>query len=343
MRASELGKPLLPMSNPALEIRGLTKIFRPAFGKLRMLYHRSARQDVVALSNIDLTVQPGEILGLVGRNGQGKTTLVKTISALVEPTAGHVKVFGFDTRTQADRVRARVGLVGSDERSFYGRLTGCQNLLFFARLNGLSKSVALQRIRSLADALEFGSLLDRRFHELSTGNKQRLAIIRALLNDPPLLLLDEPTRSLDPVAADRLRTLIHDQLSGAQRKTILITSHNLEEVESICSRVGFLWQNQMRLCAAMEELRSEYCCRERVTIRASGVDSTNGLNRMRGEVPGMDVKDLGSGLTEIHFQHDRKDEQLDYVLREIIHSGARILSCDAAADGLREIMNEIEK
>src|SRR5262249_47584818 len=154
---------------------------------------RPVKEPVTALKNVSFDINQGEIFGLIGRNGAGKTTLTKIVATLVQPTTGSVTVKGFDSVTEDGKVRECIGLAGAEERSFYWRLTSEQNLLFFARLNGLSDRRATQRISELFNLLELKEAARRRFGELSTGNKQRLAVARALLNDPPVLLLDEPT------------------------------------------------------------------------------------------------------------------------------------------------------
>ncbi len=151
-----------------------------------------------------LKLNEGEIFGLIGRNGAGKTTLTKIIATLVQPTDGKVSVQNFDSVKDEVKVRSLIGLATAEERSFYWRLTAEQNLLFFARLYGLKDAAAKQRIAEIFEQLDLKDLAKRRFSELSTGNKQRLAIARAILPKPPILLLDEPTRSLDPLAAQAI-------------------------------------------------------------------------------------------------------------------------------------------
>ena len=329
----------------AITVRDLTKIFHPeALGRLGRLFRpASANTPVVALNRVNLTIERGEIFGLVGRNGQGKTTLIKSIASLLRPTRGSIAVHGRDTSQDGEAVRGLIGLVSADERTFYGRLTGWQNLMFFARLYGIAGVLARRRILELAEMLDFRPLLSRRFQELSSGNKQRMAFIRALLIDPPLILLDEPTRSLDPIAADELRRVIHQELNLRQGKTIFITSHNLAEVETLCTRVGFLNAGEIKLSATMEELRQLYCTIEQVILDVQGIPEMNGLAHLNPPLLSLKWKTESSGLANISFRRNTGDDALNRVIREIHACGGVILGCRTERNGLREIMNTFEK
>jgi len=192
----------------AISVRNLSKTYPVPFRRLRAFFRRPVKDPVEALRDVSLEVETGEIFGLIGRNGAGKTTLTKIVATLVQPTTGSVEVRGYDSVTDDEHVRQEIGLATAEERSFYWRLTSEQNLMFFARLHGLSDRVAKQRLRELLAKLELEEVARRRFGELSTGNKQRLAVARAMLTNPRVLLLDEPTRSLDPLAAARTREMI---------------------------------------------------------------------------------------------------------------------------------------
>jgi len=239
----------------SIEVRGVEKTFhkkRP----LKDLVTRpfGAAEEVRALRGVDLEVEPGEIFGLLGPNGAGKTTLLKILSCLVLPDRGEVRVGGFDIADE-NRVKPLLGLVHSDERSFYWRLTGRQNLEFFATLYDVPRGRRGARIAELLERVDLVTAADRPFSDYSSGMKQRMAIARALLHDPPILLMDEPTRSLDPASAMALRGFIAEQLSGRDRKTIVLATHNLREAEELCGRVAILAGGRIREIGRTDAVR----------------------------------------------------------------------------------------
>ncbi len=245
-QASDL-KSLIVISN-------LTKIFHPLQLRLRSFRPLRREPPVPALRGLNLTVGRGDVLGLLGTNGAGKTTLLKILGTLILPTAGSAVVSGWDLVREADRVRSLVGMVTTDERSFYWRLTGRQNLEFFAAFQGLDSSETTARIEDLRCQLELEAL-DRRFGLYSTGMRHRLAIARALLRRPAILLLDEPTRSLDPIAAAGLRRLIRSMLVDGLGCTVLLATHNLQEAHELCDRIVVLHQGRLVGSGSIEDLR----------------------------------------------------------------------------------------
>jgi ABC-2 type transport system ATP-binding protein len=198
---------------------------------------------VEALRGVDLEVRAGEIVGLLGANGSGKSTLLKILATVVLPDAGRATVGGMDLTREPGEVRRRVGFASADERSFYWRLTGRENLAFFAAFQALATREAAARIARLGDELGLDAL-DRRYGEYSTGMRHRLAIARALLHEPRILLLDEPTRSLDPLAADALRGILRRTLAGERGCAILLATHDLQEAQGLCDRIAVLHRGE---------------------------------------------------------------------------------------------------
>jgi len=238
-----------------IETVNLTKRFYPA-KNLRQLIFNSGGRAVSAVKGVSLQIKPGELFVLVGPNGAGKTTLIKMLAGLILPTEGSAKVNGYDVIRDEMRIKESAGLLTGEERSFYWRLTGRENLNFFAALYNLSGEKAKRRIAELIELLAIEGL-DRRFQEYSTGMKQRLAIVRALLNNPQLIFMDEPTKNLDPLAARDLRDFIKDELVGAKRKTVLFCTHNLTEAQALGARIAIMDKGRIKGVGSPGDLRKE--------------------------------------------------------------------------------------
>lgn len=226
------------MNQPAISAHQLTKIFYPRLGFFRR------GEPKVAVDAVDLEIRSGEIFVLLGKNGAGKTSLVKILSTLLLPTSGSAEVYGCDIDRDEARVRRLIGFATTDERSFYWRLSGRQNLRFFAALHGIHGRAQQDRIEQLSHDLELGDFLDRRFDGYSSGMKQRMSLARSLLGNPRLLFLDEPTRSLDPAAQRQTCDLV-DSLRG--RLTVVLVTHQLEEARTLGDRIGFMESGKLRV------------------------------------------------------------------------------------------------
>ena len=235
----------------------------------------SPRGPVQALHGVNLRVEPGQFFGLFGPNGAGKTTLIRILTTLILPTSGGAQVLGFDVVRQSARVRSVVGLVFSNENSFYGRLTGRQNLEFFAALQNLGRGEARRRAAELFELFDLTAAADAPFQTYSTGMRQKLNVARALLHNPPVLFLDEPTKGMDVLAAETLRSLLRNELVERQRKTVVLTTHDLEEMEAMCDQVGILEAGQLRVVGAPADLVREASAS--VVYRLELVGAANGL------------------------------------------------------------------
>ena len=194
---------------------------------------------VEALKGVSLKVERGEIFGLLGPNGAGKTTTVKIISTILLPDEGTARVLGYDVVSEADRVREVIGLSLSVERGFWYVMTGLENLIYFGLLRGMSVREARKRAMELLELVGLSKAANKPVEQYSLGMKARLALARALLHDPEVVILDEPTLGLDPAAARRMRELLLE-LSKRESKTIFLTTHNMVEAELICNRVAII-------------------------------------------------------------------------------------------------------
>ncbi|MCZ6514505.1 MAG: ABC transporter ATP-binding protein [Acidobacteria bacterium] len=245
---------------PAIAVEGLHKRFLQHQGVLGGLLPGRRRPPVCALDGLTLEVAPGTVHGLLGPNGAGKSTLLKILATLVLPDSGCARVAGFDTAKDAQAVRRRLGVMLESERSFFARLSGRRNLEFFAALWGLGSARARSRVGELLELVGLAEDADRRFITYSLGMQHRLGLARALLPGPAVLLLDEPTRSLDPAAAHDWGRLLRDDLARGQGKAVLLASHNLAEVEKVCDRISILVKGKIVAAGSHEELLRRFDC-----------------------------------------------------------------------------------
>jgi len=227
----------------AVETCSLTKRFRARWPLGR---HRP----VDALQDVTLRVEAGEVFGLLGPNGAGKTTLLKILATLLLPSGGEARVLGADVVRQPALVRRRVALVTGDERACYWRLSGRDNLIFFAGLLGCAPGEARRRAEAALGQVGLTEAADQVVARYSTGMRQRLLLARALLGGPPVLCLDEPTRSLDPQAAEAFRALVR-RLASTEGRTVLLATHDFEEAAAVCDRVGILAGGRLREVVAV--------------------------------------------------------------------------------------------
>jgi ABC-type multidrug transport system ATPase subunit len=223
----------------AILVDNLTKRFPPAYSGWRTLLQVVAPATVRALGGVSFRVEEGKILALVGENGAGKSTLLRILSTLLVPSRGRALIAGFDVEREPAQVRRHIGYHSGADFGFYGRLTGRENLEFFASMSGLSRNETEARISELAEHLGLAPALQRQTRSLSSGTINRLGLARAILHRPSVVLLDEPTRSLDPVASAEFRALLRGQVRG-EGTTVLFASHILSEVEELADHVALI-------------------------------------------------------------------------------------------------------
>ncbi len=316
-----------PPLKAAIDVVELTKRFPPA---PRPPLFLTRGEGTLAVDHVTFQVGQGEIFGLLGPNGAGKTTLVRILCTLVEPTSGRASILGHDLADD-HAIRRLVGLASGEERSFYWRLSGRENLRFFAALHGLPRRWAEQRIEELAAMLELEEALGERFDRLSTGSRRRLDIARALLHDPPVLFLDEPTRSLDPAATAIVHTLFRDL--AASGKTLFLVTHRLEEAEALCDRVAILHRGRLRAVAPVSELRRAVSRKRRYRLRLARTSRDGSPPWLGWPWP---AKVIQEG-EHLHLQVDLPPEvPLDDVWGHLRAAGLQVLDASLEEDGLEE-------
>jgi len=228
------------MPAPAISVEALEKYFPPARSGWRALLHPFAQPTERALAGISFLVQPGEAVAIVGPNGAGKSTVLRILATLILPTRGRATISDSDVERYPSHARRHLGYHTGGDEGFYTRLSARENLQFFAAMNNMSGAETRKRIALTAERMGIAADLDRQVRTLSTGMTHRVGLARALLHQPDVLLLDEPTRSLDPLAAADFRRLLKGDLVCQHGTTLLFASHTLSEVAEIADRVLLL-------------------------------------------------------------------------------------------------------
>jgi sodium transport system ATP-binding protein len=232
-----------PPSHPAIEARGLRKH-----------YHDPHRGEVVALGGLDLECRFGEIYGLLGPNGAGKTTTLRILATILAPTAGEARVDGVDVQADPLEVRRRIGFL-STGTGLYPRLTARETLRYFGRLHGMQGEALEARIEELIDTFGLRAIADGRCEGFSTGQKQKVSIARAVLHDPPVLVLDEPTTGLDIMASSAMIDFVESRRAAGT--CVLLSTHVMSEAERLCDRIGVIYAGKLLAAGTYEELAAE--------------------------------------------------------------------------------------
>ena len=220
-------------------------------------------EEVVAVDCLSFAVMPGEVYGLLGPNGAGKTTTLRMVVGLLPPDSGHAEVAGYRSSEHPNQVKARIGLVSATD-GVYPWLTVRELLMFFADLYGVSPQRARREVEKLADLLQLRSYLDRRCAKLSTGQKQRVTLARAMIHHPPVMLLDEPTRGLDVIGSQVVFQYI-DHLRE-EGKAVIVSTHRLDEAQRLCDRFGLMHRGRLLVEGSLEQLQAATGCESLVDM-----------------------------------------------------------------------------
>lgn len=337
--APTLSRPVTRTAS-AVSISGLTKRFplRRTWGAaVRAPFRREMR---LALSDIDLDVAEGEFLGLLGPNGAGKTTLFKVLSTLILPDAGRASILGHDVVQSPAASRHLLAPVIADERSLHWRLSAVENLRLFAALHAVPRSDVAARVGDVL-ALVGLNTAGQLVGTFSSGMKQRLLIARALLARPRVLLLDEPTRSLDPISARALRTFLRDELVARQGCTVLLATHSADEAFGLCDRVAVLDRGHLLATGPVERLAREVGdVRYRAWTRDPMHPAWNALGE-RGVVAHPSTAVQEDGWTRIDVDVPGGMDQAVHVLDLLTCAGVRVARFERAPLTLAELLDGI--
>jgi ABC-2 type transport system ATP-binding protein len=309
----------------AVQARDLTKTFRGGW------FHRRRTE---ALRGASLEVPRGAIFGLLGPNGAGKTTLLSILATLLLPDSGSASILGHDVVREAYTIRRRLNMA-SGNASFVWSLRPAEVLTFYGRLYGLSGRRLAGRVGELIDRFELGSHSKTEYNELSTGLKQRLALAKALLNDPEVLFLDEPTLGLDPDVSIRIRAHIA-ALRREQGTTIILTTHYMREAEQLCDTIAFIKSGRILAQGTADELKRQIRIGEVIALRLDP-PAVQGLAERNG------VLALNTRGDRIECTVDAAEKRLPEILRWLHEQGVLVRDCQVTEPELEEVFVELSR
>ena len=277
------------MINYAVETKDLGRVYKIRGNKKE----RQERKELVALEDVNLTVERGELFGLLGPNGAGKTTLIKILTTLLAPTSGWARVATHDVNLNPHLVRPRINMVSGGESSGYGLLTVRENLWMFSQFYGMDSKEANERITELLTLVDLQDRMNTKSSDLSTGLRQKMNIVRGFLTDPEVLFLDEPTLGLDVGASRDVRKLIREWMDADTNRSLLLTTHYMVEAEELCDRVAIINKGRVLACDTPANLKRNL---QRDAIFDIETSPLNGLNH---SIFGEQAEVKKAALTEI--------------------------------------------
>ena len=304
------------MTEPAIKVTNLRREFGGTSRKKRSSDPHATITKIddsvkVAVNSISFEVNKGEIFGILGPNGAGKTTTIRMLTTLLKPTSGLGEVLGIDVADdrRTRELRRRINMVSGGERGLYYRLTGRQNLRYFADLYGIPKDVREERINKTLELVKMTEAADKRVEEYSRGMKQRIHIARALINDPEILFLDEPTIGLDPEISKQIRKIVKEL--SEQGTTIILTTHYMYEAEELCDRLILLKKGNIVGYGTIDELRAKVSDDTMIRVITASDPSSKVDELLSWEgITDIRVDEL-AGRYIVNVRCDRSDELMD--------------------------------
>ena len=301
-----------------IEVKALTKDF----------------EDFRAVDQINLKVEPGKVMALLGPNGAGKTTTVRMMTSILSPTSGTAVIAGYDVVEQPEMVRARVGVL-TEQHGLYERMKSMEYLDFFGRVYHLPRKILAERALGLMERFDLSFALDKRLGEYSKGMKQKLALVRAMLHDPPVLLLDEPTSAMDPLSAKQVRDAIVE-MQGDQR-TFLITTHNLTEAQLLADSIAIIRQGRIVAQGTFSDLALKFVGEPMMELRVR-----EELNGATDEVSGMiDIKE--QGINWIRYTTPDPNATNPDLLHRLAGLGVNVVTLSPVTQTLEDIYLQVVK
>ncbi len=286
----------------------------------------------LAVDRVSLSVQPGTVLALLGPNGAGKTTSVRMLTSILAPTSGWARVAGYDVVQDAEKVRASVGVL-TEQHGLYERSKAVEYLDFFGRAYGLPKQARRTRALALMERFGLTFALDKRLGEYSKGMKQKLALVRAMLHNPPVLLLDEPTSAMDPQSARQVRDAIIELLGD--ERTFLITTHNLTEAQELAHQIAIIRRGRIIASGTFDELARRIVGDPVMELRVNGV-----LNGLAKDIADM-VQVEGQGESWLRYRVREPQVTNPALIRRVADLGIDIVTLAPVSQTLEDVYLQI--
>lgn len=307
------------MAEAIIKVENMSKNF---VSKERKKFLRAKKRAIHALKNVSLTIYDGEIFGLLGPNGAGKTTLIKCLTTLLIPTEGQASVNGFDLKKDENLVRASLGCMLMGERGLYWKLTGKENLDYFGALYHVPKKKRKERIEYLTKLLKMEEFIDRTVETYSSGQKMITAFAKSLINDAPILFLDEPTVTMDVHAARDLRRIV--KKLNQEGHTIVYTTHQMYEAEELCNRVAIIDKGEIIALGTPTELKKSLRISD--TLQLEGVIPEGIIQKLK-DIPGVTeaaIVEERAGMSKLSVISDNTRKMLPKIMEVLVENDVQI-------------------
>lgn len=291
--------------------------------------------DFRAVDNVTLRVEAGEVMAMLGPNGAGKTTTVRMMTSILKPSSGWAKIAGFDVVTQAEEVRSHVGVL-TEQHGLYERMQGLEYLDFFGRIYHLPAQDRKKRALSLMERFGLGDALNKRLGEYSKGMKQKLALVRSMLHNPPVLLLDEPTSAMDPQSAKQVRDAIIE-LQRDEARTFLITTHNLTEAQWLANRIGIIRHGRIIAKGTFEELAMSFVGEPIMELKVNG--RINGLEKDLNDMVTVD----SVGINWMRYKVADPYISNPLIMKKLVEMGVEVVTLSPTTKTLEDIYLQVVK
>ncbi len=318
----------------AIRTKELTRVFG---GKKRRLRPRDAPEKrVVALDRVDTQVAEGELFGLLGPNGAGKTTLIKILATLLLPTSGSATVAGYDVAKDPQPIRQRINMVSGGETSGYGLLTTRENVWMFSQFYGIPSKVAKKEIDRLLEEFELWDRRDAKVRTLSTGERQKMNMVRGFVTDPDIIFLDEPTLGLDVSAARAIRQFIRGWIQDNQARTVLLTTHYMMEADELCDRIAIIDEGRILACDTPERLKGMVKREVTVKLETDRLKNPQAFDAIEGVRNYVVKEEAQTNSTSLTFILE-DDAPIGDIMSEVLKQGSKVQSMEKIDPTLEEV------